>query len=296
MARVVAADRRDEAVPGRNRVALKFGYLGTAFEGYARQPGLRTVEGELLRALEAAGVIQSSKDLRTGSRTDKGVSALGNVVSVDTGFDPATIGAAVNSRLGGAWLWAWREVPADFNPRHARRRRYSYAMPDPGDVEVAGVREAVAAFVGEHDFTAFARLEPNKDPVRSLTRATLRTTRGELRFEFEAPNFLWHQVRRMVAASLAVGRGDATVAELEAALRDSKRGKDWGLAPAEPLVLEDVDYGFRFKVDQRAARIAANRVWKLWSAAVARERFLRAALRTFGRFASGPRTRRTKSG
>lgn len=296
MARVVAALRRDEAVPGRNRVALKFGYLGTAFEGYARQPGLRTVEGELLRALEGAKIIRSRKEFRTGSRTDKGASALGNVVSVDTGFDPATIGAAVNARLDGAWLWAWREVAADFNPRYARRRRYSFTMPDPGGVDAAAVRMAIGAFVGEHDFSAFARLEPNKDPVRTIARAALRTARGTLRFEFEAPNFLWHQVRRMVAASLAVGRGDAAVSEIEAALRDSPKGKDWGLAPAEFLVLEDVDYGVRFRVDERAARIAAKRVRELWDEAAARERFLRAALRTFGRFASGPRTRRTKTG
>jgi tRNA pseudouridine38-40 synthase len=278
------------------RVALKLGYLGTDFEGYARQPGLRTVEGDLLRALEAAKVIRSPNEFRTGSRTDKGVSAVGNVVSVDTEFDPATIGAAINSRLNGAWLWGWREVPAEFNPRYAKRRRYSYSMPDPGNVDSSATREALETFVGEHDFTAFARLEPNKDPVRTVARATLRTTRGSLRFEFAAPNFLWHQVRRMVAASLAVGRGDAAVSQLEAALHDPRKGKDWGLAPAENLVLEEVDYGFRFHVDERAARIAAKRVRDLWQEAAARERFLRTALRTFGRFTSGPRTRRAKPG
>ena len=168
-------------------------------------------------------------------------------------------------------------------------------MPDPGNVDVAALRDAVQAFVGEHDFRAFARLEPNKDPVRRIDRATVRASRAGLRFEFEAPNFLWHQVRRMVAAALAVGRGDATVRDLEAALADWRKGRDWGLVPAERLVLEDVGYGFRFRQDARAARVAERRVRDLWTEAAARERFLRGAVGTFTRFGHGSRPRRAKT-
>ena len=68
------------------RVAIKFAYDGKQFHGYARQPKLKTVEGELLKALVKHGFIEDIKEsiFRSASRTDKDVSALCNVVGFNT--------------------------------------------------------------------------------------------------------------------------------------------------------------------------------------------------------------------
>ena len=70
------------------RIAIKFAYDGSNFYGYARQPLLRTVEGELIRGLIKHGIIEDTNDscFRSASRTDKGVSAICNVAAFDTIF------------------------------------------------------------------------------------------------------------------------------------------------------------------------------------------------------------------
>lgn len=265
------------------RLAVRLAYLGTEFDGYARQPGRRTVEGELLRALQDAGAISSAHAGRfaSGSRTDKGVSALGNVAAFDTQRAPETVLAAANARLADVWLRGYRQVPHDFEPRHAKRRVYSYTLPGRSALDVERLRGAVHAFQGTHDFTAFARVEPHRDPVREVTRAKVRVTRDALRFHFEGPNFLWNQVRRMVGAALAAGRGDLEPRDIEAALRDPRRRVAAAPAPAVFLVLERVDYGFPFRAVPHARELAERALREAWRAAAWREQFLRRALPLF---------------
>jgi tRNA pseudouridine38-40 synthase len=225
------------------RVALKIAYDGTVFHGQARQPNLRTVEGEVITALRRARAIRDARSSRfqSASRTDAGVSALGNVVAFDTPRSPAPVARAFNAKARGVWAWAAASVPEGFSARRALERWYRYGLPLTHSVEALGA--ALLVFVGEHDFHNFTR-DRDRTVVR-IDGATAGLEGGEVVLDFRGPSFRWNLVRRLVSAALRVEAGDATIEDLERALRGRAKA-DLGLAPPEPLTLMDVGYGFGF--------------------------------------------------
>ena len=226
------------------RVAIKIAYDGGAFHGQVRQPGLRTVEGEVIHALRRARVIRDPKEARfqSASRTDRGVSALGNVVAFDTSLAPDAAARALNAKSRGVWAWAATEVPEDFNARRARSRWYRYTLTLAHSVDA--LNAVLRLFEGEHDFRNFTR-----DRTRTRTRIDLaRATKEDdsVAIDFMAPSFRWNLVRRIVAAAQRVESGGATVPDIQAALSQPEK-VDFGLAPPEPLTLMDVEYDERFE-------------------------------------------------
>ena len=220
---------------------MKIAYRGSDFHGQARQPGLRTVEGEVLHALVRTRAIRDAKTSRfqSASRTDAGVSALGNVVALDTRFAPEAAVRGFNAKARGVWAWAAVEVPEDFSARQARERWYRYLVDVSHDSE--RIDAALQRFEGEHDFRNFTR-----DRSRTVARIDYARAIPEadaIALDFKAPSFRWNLVRRLVSAALRIEAGKASLADLEAAL-DGHRSIDLGLAPPEPLVLMDVVYGF----------------------------------------------------
>ena len=242
---------------------MKFGYDGATFHGLARQPGLRTVEGEVVVALTRASAIHALRSSRfqSASRTDRGVSALGNVVAFDSLLAPIATVRAFNRRARGVWAWAVAEVPSSFNPRHARERWYEYRLPR--SLDESRLAEALRTFVGEHDFQNFTR--GREQSVLRIDKASVRRNGGSIVLEFGAPRFAWNLVRRFVAAALYVESGAGSVRDLERALEPETRS-DFGLAPPEPLVLVDVLYDFAFTrvrdptTEERVHRILADRL------------------------------------
>lgn len=226
------------------RVAMKIAYEGSSFHGYARQPRLRTVEGEVIRSLlraRAIGGIGSSR-FESASRTDRGVSAFGNVVAFDTRFSSAATVRAFNAKARDVWAWAAASVPTGFHARRARERWYRYTLSK--DHEVTVLDGALRVFQGEHDFRDFT-----KDKARSVARiyeASAGREGDAVVLDFRAPSFRWNLIRRLVAAALQVEAGTVSVGDLEQALQGTSRF-DFGLAPAEPLVLRDVRYDVEFE-------------------------------------------------
>lgn len=220
------------------RVALKVAYDGTRFSGSQIQPGVRTVHSEVAKALVALGAKGEPRLLWAG-RTDAGVSAAGNVVVVETDHPVETLLPALTFQMEDVWAWAWAEVDADFEPRHANRRRYRYHLRT--DLDAAALEAALQEFVGTHDFTAFARVEPGVNPRRTVTSATVAREGRFLRIDVEGPNFLYNQVRRVVEASRLMAAGYLAPAIVRDALATG-RYSDFGIAPPEPLVLLDVEY------------------------------------------------------
>jgi tRNA pseudouridine38-40 synthase len=201
------------------RLKLTLEYDGTHFRGWAVQPGLRTVEGVVRDAL---GTFPSHSGLAVAGRTDTGVHALGNVVSVDVeGGPPAQrVAEALNAVLPeDVAVVGAEEASPDFNARHlARSRSYRYRIwrrresspfehrrswwyPRPLDEE----RLAVAAdlLVGAHDFRAFTPTETQHESFRRSVTAAAWHRRGEaLEFEITANSFLRHMVRTVVGTML----------------------------------------------------------------------------------------------
>ncbi len=226
------------------RVALAFAYDGTRFDSFARQPGRRTVEGELLRCLRRADVIDDARSAGyvVASRTDAGVSAAFNVCALDTEVHPGSV-AARPEPPDGLWFLSGRRVGDAFNPRHARSRRYRYHLRVPESYDVGRLRTAMRLFVGQHDLRRFAKVEAGRDRVRRVRRVGVRRARGVAEVTVDAPNFLWQQVRRMVAAADGVVLDRWPLAEIREALaRPGAPARDFGAAAPAPLLLERIDY------------------------------------------------------
>jgi tRNA pseudouridine38-40 synthase len=232
------------------RYALKIAYDGSSFSGSQRQPNARTVEGEVTRAARDIGILGDDDWFQLGSRTDAGVSALGNVGALDTAFDPEALVPALNSQTEDAWIYGAAAVADGFNPRHAKGRWYRYLMPSDGiDARLAG--EAVHLFVGERDFTHFSKYDDTADrsPVRKVQMVTLKPAGDFLAVDVMGESFLWQMVRRIAGAIAMVGAGDASLEQVRGALADPKKygGPTFPPLPPEGLTLMDVDIGLKFQ-------------------------------------------------
>jgi len=204
------------------RLKLTLEYDGTGFRGWAAQPGLRTVEGELREAL---GQIYGEgwRDLAVAGRTDTGVHALANVVSLEAeGGAPAERAAdALNSVLpDDVAVVAAAEAPPAFHARFdATARSYRYrvwrrrtpsplearrALWHPHRIDLDVLNEQAAALPGAHDFRAFTPAETQHQVfVRTVEAAAWRED-GEhvVVFEITADSFLRHMVRTLVGTML----------------------------------------------------------------------------------------------
>jgi tRNA pseudouridine38-40 synthase len=238
------------------RLKLTIEYDGTPFRGWAAQPGLPTVEGVLRHAL--AETFGSAENLAVAGRTDTGVHALANVVSVDVGGGPPAERAAqaLNTRLPDEVAVVRAEpVAEDFHARFsARSRSYRYRVFNrrtsspfevrrswwvPRALDAERLNESAALLLGEHDFRAFTPTETQHEIfVRTVQQAQW-TRRGDhLDFEITADSFLRHMVRTVVGTMLEVGPRD--LAPLLAGRSRPDAGKT---APPWGLYLVAVGYG-----------------------------------------------------
>ncbi len=233
------------------RVALRFGYDGRRFHGYARQPNVKTVEGEILRALDRIDARHIR--FRSASRTDKGVSAISNVVAFDTNFRPEELPKALNANTEHIFFHGWSEVDMEFDPRRAKMRWYRYHLF--GEHDIDAMKEVAKLFIGKHDFSGFARMEDGKNPVRSIESIEFHEDSGLYVLDIRAQSFLWQMVRRLVGAMFSVEMGERSVEDVKRALSGEK--VIFRIAEPEPLFLMSVDYShFRFN-ESRCLKIDA---------------------------------------
>ncbi len=238
------------AVETDRRIALKFAYDGGSFFGFQRQPVGVTVEGSLVHALAKVGAIRSARECgyRSSSRTDRGVSALCNIISFRTSFPTGALCAAVNSEMEDIWAYSAIEVPDAFNPRGARQRWYRYHLPKSCQ-DPRLLREIASRFVGVHDFSGYARKD-DRNPMRSIDSVTVEDAGMFYAVDFRAESFLWNMVRRIV---WMMNEGSSGRMDLDCiGPKPKKKPVRIGLSPPEYLVLMDIDCGVEFPADQRA--------------------------------------------
>ena len=225
------------------RVAIKFAYNGIEFHGYARQPNLKTVEGELIKICIQRGIFRDIKEayIRYASRTDKGVSSLCNIIVFNSIRNIDEIIPIISSRQSSIIPYGIIEVDEDFNPRYAKLRHYRYYLPKK-ERDLDRLREASNLFIGKHNFTNFARIENGRNPIRKIEEISIIEDEDLIVFDFYAQTFLWHQIRRILSAILKVEKGVISKRDIIIALEKPYKKIDHGVAPAEPLILIDIKY------------------------------------------------------
>ncbi len=249
------------------RIRLLVAYDGTGFHGFAANPGVRTVAGELTDALQRVLRRTEPVELTCAGRTDKGVHALGQVVTFDVAddVDPAELARRVNRLVSpGIVVRDPSVVPDDFDARFsARARTYRYIVwnrpePDPfhagrawhvpEPLDPALLALACDPFIGEHDFAAFCRRATRADGTPASLRRRVHAASwdpgppGEWRFTIVGSAFCHQMVRSIVAIMVDVGRRRRTAGELLDIIASGDRARTSGPAPPEGLYLVGVDY------------------------------------------------------
>lgn len=239
---------------------LDIAYDGAPFRGFARQPGQRTVQGDLEDAL--ARIVGQDVDTTCAGRTDAGVHAVGQVVGIPDApadLDLEKLQGSLNSLCAPSiGVRAISVMPEDWHARFsALSRMYIYAIDDgfpdpfrvgttwqlPGEIDVDAMSEAAGHLVGNHDFSSFGRLpDPSASAVRNLYELKVWRQGSLIRIRARANAFIQQMVRSLAGTLVAIGQGRLNPDEVPAMIAARDRSKAGPVAPPHGLCLVWVEY------------------------------------------------------
>ena len=225
------------------KIALKIAYNGISFHGFARQPSVHTVEGEIVKQLINRDIIRdiTSAMIRYASRTDKQVSALTNVITFYSDRSTKQILSLISDQFENIFPYGICEVSDSFNPRFAKSRSYQYFLPS-HRFSLEKLQDALSLFEGEHDFSNFARIESHRNPVRTIEKIEINHRAEVTLIEIKAQTFLWNQIRRIIEASMRYAKDKISLGQIKLALERPDIKVDFNMAPALPLLLKDISF------------------------------------------------------
>lgn len=251
-------------------ILLTIEYDGTNFNGWQRQPEVRTVQGELEKVLSK--VCGTPVQLNGTSRTDARVHALGQRASFkgDFGIPTDRIKYVVNNMLDGGMnsrtkcsdvhIVDVKEMPENFHARFDSkgkkyryivemgeqadifRRNYCYHVKTPLNVEL--MREAAGMIEGTHDFACFQAAGGNvrETTVRTIHKLEIIRKGKDLWIEVSGDGFLYNMVRIIVGTLVEVGQGKIRPEEIRNIISSCDRQNAGHTAPAEGLYLVEIYY------------------------------------------------------
>jgi len=261
----------DLNVGGFTRLRIDFGYDGTDFFGWSKQPELRTIQAAFLEALTLIfGESEIDFSLRVAGRTDAGVHALHQVAHFDlTETQLARLGretiddiAYKLNRLlpSDIRVSAVGMAPAGFDARFsAINRRYRYRLADnlsfknpletrftldvAGQLDLDAMNEAGGHLLGLHDFASFCKPREGSTTIRELQEIVVSRGVGQVvEIEVQADAFCHNMVRSIVGALIAVGQGRATPAKIKQLLEQTNREGSYKVVSPHGLSLMKIGY------------------------------------------------------
>jgi tRNA pseudouridine38-40 synthase len=245
---------------------LILSYDGTDFSGWQVQPNAVTVQGTLATAI---GRITGEKVLPQASgRTDAGVHALAQVMTfvTESSMPTENFAKALNDLLpASVRILQVEEVPVDFHVRHSAKAktyryriyreaicppflaRYVWHYPYPLDEHA--MEQAADLVVGEHDFTSFAAVDPERgrdegptSNVRTIFSSSWERRSQEFVYTVRGSGFLHHMVRNLVGTFILVGKKTLAAEDITRILEAKNRSEAGATAPAAGLYLVSVEY------------------------------------------------------
>jgi tRNA pseudouridine38-40 synthase len=238
------------------KTAFKLAYIGTDFHGFQRQPNFPTVEGELFKAFNKVGIMDDPEKLHysIAGRTDRGVHALGNVVSLKTD-SKATINQINYHLPSSIQIIGKAEVPNGFKPRYAEYRHYKYVFfKDPYNKKILNLKKmqnASKILIGTHNFRNFSK-RCERAATRNVKDLKVSQYKMLTVIDVIGESFLWNMVRKMVQVITKVGMGKLDEEEVYLLLNPDIYSS---ITPVPPdgLILMDVKYkDIEFNMDKYA--------------------------------------------
>lgn len=239
-------------------IKITIEFDGTNYCGWQVQPGLPTIQGELEKALQK--LVQQKTAIVGAGRTDSGVHALAHIANFKTesAFPPEVYLRGMNRFLPpDIRIMHSEEVSLDFNSRFsAKYRQYRYFIATQRravnrlyawyckyPLNFEAMEQASQAFLGIHDFHAFARETPDlKHYCCDIISINWEQKQNELIFEIKANRFLHNMVRIIVGTLVDVGRGQLAPDAIPEIIASEDRNQAGTTVPATGLFLVEVGY------------------------------------------------------
>ncbi|MFA5292676.1 MAG: tRNA pseudouridine(38-40) synthase TruA [Phycisphaerae bacterium] len=242
-------------------IKLTIQYDGSRYSGWQKQPDRKTIEAELISAIENL-VCCDNVEVNGSSRTDAGVSALGQVANVrlDTPIPTGRLAKAISMYLPKQIVVTEAvDVPDDFDAiKYTKSKLYRYSIYTgrsrpvmqinhcwhrPGSLNVEAMNTAAHKFVGEKDFKSFATAcDKRSSSVRTILQCEVTQNQQWIYIDVEADGFLYNMVRNIVGTLVEIGRGRWQPEKIDEIIEAKKRTAAGPIAPANGLCLMWIKY------------------------------------------------------
>jgi tRNA pseudouridine38-40 synthase len=245
----------------QRNIRLTIQYDGSGYSGWQKQPGRKTIEAEIKQAIENLTCLENV-EVSGASRTDAGVSALGQVANIrlDTPIPTERLAKAISQYLPSEIVVIEAvDVADDFDAiKGAKNKLYRYSIYTgrtrpvmqinhcwhrPGKLDIAPMQEAAKKFIGEKDFKSFATAcDKRSSSIRTIFRCDVSQNGEWIYIEVEANGFLYNMVRNIVGTLVEIGRGHWQPDKIEKILEAKSRTAAGPIAPASGLCLMWIRY------------------------------------------------------
>ena len=241
-------------------------YLGDYYFGSQVQPGLKTIQGELIEAVQLWSKEPHSKQtVQLSGRTDRGVHSFGQLVLLST--EKSLNIDQINKHLPeDIILWAKTKAPEGFRPRSsALMRHYRYYLGSMWDnVNLDLIRNAIKYIIGSKDFNLLSKPDEGRNTVTTILNINIGSDSGILYLDLFGTSFLWKFVRKTVTLLTQIGLGQIEPEVILSVLQGRKNRGGIEPAPPENLILMETVVPFPFTPSKyglkRIQKVVNNRL------------------------------------